>query len=416
MKNKKYLWLVYLSTILGASTIVFLCLFLSFLVTARTYETQLENTYMKNFYDMVSNVNDLEVDMSKIIATTSIDSQRTLLGNIYENSLLGVNNINLLPVNGNKMKNINKLLNSTSGFAYSLLLASQEGKTISTSDLEQISSLHTRIKEIQYDLNSYLSKLKYDYSILDDVEFDDGEASEFNAGLINKESETKEVPTLIYDGPFSDSVLNKEIKGLENVEYSLDQVEEKLSQLFTGFPINYIGETLGKFETYNFEVLGDISLYVSVTKKGGFLLSITSFGSGENSNLDLNDGIDLAETFASDMGIDNMYSVWHQMVGNILYVNLAPIENHVIFYSDLIKVKVDLSLGLVVGWEATNYATNHIDRDFTSSISLIEAQEKISPLLEIKERNLTIIPDKYVGEISAYEFICTWKEYTYYIR
>ena len=140
--------------------ILFLCLFLSFLVTARTYETQLENTYMKNFYDMVSNVNDLEVDMSKIIATTSLDSQRTLLGNIYENSLLGVNNINLLPVNGNKMKNINKLLNSTSGFAYSLLLASQEGKTISTSDLEQISSLHTRIKEIQYDLNSYLSKLK----------------------------------------------------------------------------------------------------------------------------------------------------------------------------------------------------------------------------------------------------------------
>ena len=42
-------------------------------------------------------------------------------------------------------------------------------------------------------------------------------------------------------------------------------------------------------------------------------------------------------------------------------------------------------------------------------------KEKINPLLNVIERNLCIIPGEYVGELSAYEYICTWKNYTYYI-
>lgn len=410
--NKALIWV---SVALGSATLVFLGLFLSFLATAKTYKTQLENSYMKSFYEMVSNVNDLEVDISKLVATNSLDSQRELLSGIYESSMLGVNNINLLPINNTQMSEINKLLNTMGGFAYSLLLDNYNGTAISEEDYIQINDLHTKIKEMQYDLNNYLSKLNYDYSILDDVEFGNVNNSDFSAGLINNESSNSKVPTLIYDGPFSDSVLNKEIKGLDSTEYTQEEVAEKLHEVFTGFAIVYTGETNGKFQTYNYDVKGDIDLYVSVTKQGGLLLTITAFGSGTETKLTVSEGIDLAETFASDLGIKNMYSVWQQQSGNILYVNLAPIENHVIYYSDLIKVKIDLSLGLVVGWEATNYATNHIDRTFSSSIGILDAQSTISSLLEIQERNLTIIPDKYVGELSAYEFICTWKDYTYYI-
>lgn len=407
--------LIIICTALSSATLIFLCLFLSYLSTSITYKKQLENSYMKSFYEMVSNVNDLEVDMSKIVATTSLDSQRELLGGIYESSMLGVNNVNNLPLNTYKLSKINKLLNNTGGFAYSLLLSNYNGDNISESDYLQINDLHTQIKEMQYDLNSYLSKLQYDYSILDDVEFGNVDNSSFSAGLINTESSNSKVPTLIYDGPFSDSVLNREIKGLDDKIFSVEEIEEKLHGIFTGYSIYYTGDSNGKFETCNFEVYGDIDLFVSVTKQGGFLLTITAFGGGERTKLNADEGVNLAESFAYDVGIKNMFSVWQQQSGNILYVNLAPIVDHVIYYSDLIKVKVDLSLGLVVGWEATNYATNHIERTFTSSIGIMDAQKTISSLLSIEERNLTIIPDKYVGELSAYEFICTWKDYTYYI-
>ncbi len=407
--------LTLLSTALGTGFLVFMLLFLHMSGVGGTYRTQLENNYMKSFYEMVNNVNSLEVDMSKIIATNSLDSQRQLLDNIYESCVLGVNNINLLPISYDKLTSINHLLNTTGGFAYVLLQDTYNGKKINTDDYVQLNDLYSSIKEIQYDLNQYLSKLQYDFSILDIVHFSDADSNEFSGGLINTESSTAKVPTLIYDGPFSDSVLNREIVGLTEKMYSQEEVEEKLNQLFTGFAIYYIGDTMGKFETYNFDVKGDIDLYVSVTKKGGFLLTITAFGKGSGNKLSTAEGVSLAESFAHDLQLSNMFTVWKQRTGNILYVNLAPIEDHVIYYSDLIKVKIDLSLGLVVGWEATHYATNNKSRSFTSTLGLFDAQNSLNNILEIEERNLTIIPDKYVGEISTYEFICTWQDYTYYI-
>lgn len=401
--------------ILGTLSLVFMLLFVVFMVSSNTYKKQLENNYTKSFYEVVSNINDLEVDMSKIIATTSLDSQRELLMNINQTSSLAVGNLSNLPLNYQEIGGLNKLLNTTSGFSYSLLLDNYDGNGISTDDFVQISTIHSRIREIQYDLNNYLSGLEKDYSILDNIDYGNMENSGYEAGLINTESSKTEVPSLIYDGPFSDTTLNKEIKGLGDREYSVVEAEEYLNTIYSGFAIYYLGESIGKFETYNFEIKADISLYVSVTKLGCKLLSITAYGNGENIKLDLDAGVKLAESFAEDAGFENMYSVWEQQTGNVLYVNLAPIKDKVIYYSDIVKVKVDLALGLVVGWEGSAYATNHIDRGFTSSIGLLDAMTRLSPELNVIERNLCIIPDKFVGEISAYEFICEWKDYTYYI-
>lgn len=413
-KNQNVLYLII--ALLGGSTLIFLGLFVSFLVTTKSYETQLENAYKKNFYEVVSNINDLEVDLSKIVATTDLNIQKELLTGIYNTSILGVNNINLLPISYSKLSSINNFLNKTGGFSFSLLTSLNNGSTISDSNYEQITNLHTTIREIQYDLNTYLSKLNYDYNILDDIDFKDYESDDFSAGIINTESSNSKVPTLIYDGPFSDSVLNKEVVGLGDVEYSAEQVLFELQSIYVGYDISFVNESNGKFTTYNYLIeKDDQSLYVSVSKMGGLILTITSFGSGsETSNTNF-DGVKVAEEFAKKLGIQNMYSVWTQTTGNIMYVNLAPIINKVIYYSDLIKVKVDLSTGQVIGWEATNYATNNKSRTFVSQISLSDAQSKINNILEIKERNYTIIPDKYVGEVSAYEFICTWQNYTYYI-
>lgn len=414
--KKSYNIFVTLTIVFATLTLVLGLLFLSYVMTSNMYKSKLENSYMKGFYEMVDNVNNIEVDLSKTIATTSLDSQRTLLNSIYQSSVLGVNNLNLLPISVNKLSNLNSLLNKTGGFVYSLLDKNYDGNIISENDLTQLNDIHTQIKEVQYDLNNYISKLQYDYSIIDDIDFENADDSEFSGGVVNTESSGTDIPSLIYDGPFSESVLNKEIKGLEDVEYTREEVEQKLIEIFPEADINYTGMSEGKFVTYNFDVSTNFTRSMAVTKKGGFLLTITSFGGKGSESISTDEGINLAQDFATSLGIDNMYSVWYQLVNNILYVNLAPIENHVIYYSDLIKAKVDLSSGEVVGWEATSYATNHIGtREFTSTMGILDASELISPLLEIKERNFAIVPNEFVGESSAYEFICTWKNYTYYI-
>ena len=404
-----------LLAVVGGLAFAFLCLFISFLVTSNTYKTQLENAYMRGFYEVVDNVNTLEVDLSKIVATTSIDSQRELLSDIYNNCMLGVSNMAVLPIENNEIIQITNLLNSAGGYAYSLLLNNYEGNSISSEQYHQIETIHDSVRSLQYDINEYMRKLQYDYSILEDIDFSSGEKSEFSGGLAGTESSSAEVPTLIYDGPFSNSVLNKEIKGLEDVFVEEGEARAILQEIYEGQDISFTGESLGKFETYNYEVGGDVTKYTSITKNGGLLLTVTSFGSGGGERCSVEKGVEIAQDFATSLGIDNMYSVWYQETGSVMYVNLAPIVDHVIYYSDLIKVKVDMCLQEVVGWEASSYATNHTSRTFTSSIGILDAQEKINDSLTVVERNLCIVPNDYIGESSAYEFICTWKDYTYYI-
>lgn len=399
-------------TFLGASTIVFLCLFLSFQNSSKSYKNTLENNYKKSYYEVVSNVNDLEVDLSKIVATKDNSALRMLLTGLNSNVLLTIDNINQLPIEYNNLTKTNNYLNKINGYSYILLEKLYNGETLSDDDYAQINDIHSTVLSIKYDLNNYYSNLDLNFSILSE---NSSGYNEFSGGIINTESANSKVPSLIYDGPFSDSVLNKEIVGLSGNDISQDDAYKILKNLFGTDSIKYLGFAQGKFETYNFYINISNGLNVSITKKGGFLLSITSFvNSGEN-KISGDDAVKIAENFAKKVGLNNMYCVWTQVSGNTAYVNLAQIENSVIYYSDLIKVKVDMTSGNIVGWEATNYATNHKSRTFTSKISMLTAQDKLSKILTIKERNYCIIPDKYIGEVSAYEFICSWKNYTYYI-
>ena len=111
MKKNNNNILYIILAILGASTIVFLCLFLSFQNSSNLYKNQLENNYKKSYYEVVSNINDLEIDISKIVATKDNNTLRTLLSSLNNNVTLTIDNINQLPISYNNLTNINNFLN-----------------------------------------------------------------------------------------------------------------------------------------------------------------------------------------------------------------------------------------------------------------------------------------------------------------
>jgi germination protein YpeB len=95
---------------------------------------------------------------------------------------------------------------------------------------------------------------------------------------------------------------------------------------------------------------------------------------------------------------------------------LAPVIDDVIYYPDLIKVKVDLVSKNVIGWEASSYAYNHTERENqVAKITKEEAKSNISSNLEVKEVRLCVIPLDYAGEVLAYEFSGTYNNFRYYL-
>ena len=88
-----------LSVVLGTVVVVLSVMLAVFVTKSDNYRLQLENGYKKNLYEFVGNINSLEVDLSKLIATNSTNSQRELLSNIYDTCRTGAVNLTTLPIN-----------------------------------------------------------------------------------------------------------------------------------------------------------------------------------------------------------------------------------------------------------------------------------------------------------------------------
>ena len=90
---------------------------------------------------------------------------------------------------------------------------------------------------------------------------------------------------------------------------------------------------------------------------------------------------------------------------NIVTINYAYEEDGVLIYPDLIKVKIALDNGEVLGMEALGYLNSHTDRSFPKDIiGIEEAEAKISDRVAIENKRMAVIPLDDKTEKYCYEF------------
>lgn len=100
-----------------------------------------------------------------------------------------------------------------------------------------------------------------------------------------------------------------------------------------------------------------------------------------------------------------MKETYYMREGNVITVNYAYNQDDVVIYPDLIKVKIALDNGEVLGIEATKYLNSHKEKRELKEVKITkeQAQELINPNLEIKSINKAIIPTEWKTEIMCWE-------------
>lgn len=378
----------------------------------------LESAYQRNFYELVSSVNDIEVSLSKVLISNDKNQQKKLFYKLYEQCNLTQNSLSRLPINHESINQTTKFVNQMGGFSYYLFDKLNNGEDMSEQDYASLQELYTFCLNVQQIINEYAYQIQNNYSILKDVNLKD---SSFNATFTSMQETGIDYPTLIYDGPFSDSIINKEVKGLTGEEYKLDQVSNELEELFKDYDvkrIDYKEETQGKISTYNFNMTlnNGHEYYLQVAKKGGLIITISSYQKSINDNYSLEDCQNKAEEFANMLEINDMKAVWSTKINNVAYVNLCTIKNDTIIYPEMIKVKISCDSGEIIGWEARTYAYNKTERTNTKPTKTAsQARERVSKLLTIETEKKALIPLEFNREVLCYEFKCTYNNYVYYV-
>ncbi len=372
-------------------------------------EMELNNNYNRAFYDMLGYVENINTIMTKASICSNCPKTSNLLEEIWQKANMAQENLNMIPIKQSTLSKTSKYLNQVSDFAYSLNKQSLQKKDLKKEQYDTLQKLQTysevlldSLKKLERDINSgktsFYKKIKNIDKILPNENH-----------LVEVEKNFQDYPTLIYDGPFSDHINKVKPKGLTGDKISEQQAKERIKKFLSDKnlgKITKIGTTKGNIQTYNFEVKikNDIA-YIDVTKIGGHIYSMMYNREVSKEKINMDKAKKLALKFLEKNGYKDMKDTYYQKEDNIALINYASSYDDIICYPDLIKVKIALDTGEVVGFESRGYITSHTKRNIQDAkISLDEAKEIINKNVEILKSGMAIIPTDLKTEVLTYEF------------
>ena len=376
-----------------------------------------ENSYNMAFYSLVDYVQNVETYLAKSLISSTAEHGAETLTNVWREANLAQAYLSRLPIESQELENTEKFLNQVSDYSYSLSRKNIYNESLSEDDLNNLKNLHNYSVELENTLNQLSDdinsgRIKWnELTNKGTVAFAQQVSTPSMDGFSNLEENFHEYSGLIYDGAFSEHITSSEKKGLTGEDIEEEAAKQKAIQFIGENNIKEI-KNLGYSENanipeYNFSVKTnqEDEITISISKKGGHVVYMNSNRSVNTEIISQEEANEKGKEFLNAKGYSNMKETYYLKQDGIVTINYAYTQNDVVIYSDLIKVKVALDNGEILGMEATGYLNNHTDRDTSKvKISKEEATKTLNKNLEISSDGLAIIPTEFNTEILCYEF------------
>ncbi len=394
----------------------------------------LEASYQNHFFSLIENVENLDVLLGKVLASNSNDQNIMTLVTVWSLAEAAKSNLDNLPLDTVNMMRSNLYLSQLGDYAYSMAQALVNRQEIPDSDWRRIKELHQQNRIIHNELRNLLGLLQDRQIRLGSLKnaspetkmTPDSEELLKGFGKLDERLQN-EVPTLTYDGPFSDHVVNRQPRGLTGEE--IDEKEAERTALeFAGnldtntkYSAKVTGAAEGRIPAYSVtlqpEDKAQSDLTLGISKKGGHVVFMIARGEkAEISRVSMEDAKKRAAEFASKLGLGTFMATGHLTEGNELLVNFALIQDNVIIYPDMVQVIVSLDSGNIAAYDANKFLLSHTQRTLPEpKISEQEARARVNKNLNIEEVRLALIPLDNLQEKLTYEVKGKIDEDTYYV-
>lgn len=383
----------------------------------REYKQASENSYNMAFYELVDYVQNVETYLAKSLISSTSEHGAETLTNLWREANLAQSYLAQLPIESQELENTEKFLNQVSDYSYSLSRKNIYNENLTDEDLKNLKELHSYSVELENTLNQLSDDLntgRFSWGELTKkgtVAFAQQVDNISKESFSNLEENFHEYSGLIYDGAFSEHLTNNEKKGLTGDDIEEEQAKQ-IAENFVGKDKIKETSNLGFSENasipvYDFSITNhnDETINVSVSKKGGHIVYMNSNRAVNSEVISQEEADSKGKEYLESKGFKNMRETYYLKQEGIVTINYAATQEDVVMYPDLIKVKVALDNGEVLGIETTGYLNNHTQRDASKvKITQEEAKKSLNKDLQIESEGLAVIPTEWQSEILCYEF------------
>lgn len=376
----------------------------------------LEYHYLQSIADLTTYVQNINTGLTKAMYANTPSMLSFLSNKIWREAGFAKNSLDALPVEYLNLQNTNKFLSQVGDYSVSIARSFEKGEKITEEQRENLKQMKAYCDKMLSEviaLNDEVETGSISFaSVRGNIsqEFDQGDdlpAPTIAEGFSEFEEGFSAYPTLIYDGPFSDHIMERESSLLKRETGVSRAVAKQKAAKVTGLPeekFSDAGDEEGKMPSYGFSAEG---VDVSVTKQGGLLCYLLKSRAPESRTLSVKNAITAAKEYLDEFDIPEIKPTYYEISGNVMIINFACVENNAVIYPDLIKVGVAMDNGEILSFDSRGYLMNHVERtNLTPRISVEEAKQSVSPLLTIEKSQLTLIPSEGLNELLCWEFLC----------
>lgn len=394
------------------------------------YRNYLQGEYTKNMYELITNITNIRVNLSKAAIAGSREQSIIIFEDIFRNSSMASAELYSLPLSSEVTSSTGKFISQIGDFCYSLSSAASEGRDLKDKDYDSIETL----KKESLSLEDELKKVSEDIS-LGRIKW--GEIRKKASGILTKNSkgdkeliekftsiqkQVAQYPALIYDGPFSDNVQEIKPRIYESKLISEKDAQNTAENIIGRERVSNIeykkDEGKTKIESYRFYAAingrkdKNSKVVCEISKNGGKIVYLMDERSIGKPSIDPAKGIDIGSKYLEKAGYNDMVSTYIMNYGNSIVVNYVYKKGDVIIYPDQIKLKIALDDGSIIGIESEKYLISHTDkRSFAKpKITANEAKKRVGKKLQISSVRMAVIPTESNKEVLCYEFSGTYKE------
>lgn len=388
----------------------------------RSAETALNNKYNLAFYNLVNNIQNMEVLLSKTLVGEETWQDTQLFTQLWQESMAAQANLGQIPVPNTSVARTIKFINQVGGYARSLSVQTAGGLPKTDDQWQTLQRLYRQARQLNTEMDRVEADLSSGRLMLSELQRESRSVLRrqgprlANAGFQAMDSNMQQFPTLIYDGPFSDHLARKQPLGLAGPQVTADQARNKALSFIDQQPnVTYIANVArkdnGRIPVYRVEATprpardGE-TITLGVSQQGGQVVWMINSRNTGAPTITVRQGADNAARFLEDRGFKDMESTYYEVRDNTAIYNFAATQGGVILYPDQIKVSVALDNGQVMGFDATGYWMSHRARQLPEPrLTAARAREKLSPRLQdVTPGRLALIPRTVDQEVLTYEF------------
>jgi len=384
-----------------------------------------ENDYNMAFFELVDYVQNVETYLAKSLISSTPQHGAETLTHVWREANLAQSYLARLPIGSEELANTSKFLNQVSDYSYTLSRKNIYNESLTQEDLDNLKQLHQYSVELENTLNQLSAdmtdgRIKWGELTKKGTTIFATQVSNISKdSFSNLEENFHEYAGLIYDGAFSEHLVTGERKALTGEDVDEETAKQKAiefigSDKIKEISLNGLSENTD-MPSYDFKVSlnsekdKDNNLIISITKKGGHVVFMTYNRNVEAQTMSEDRANEIGKEFLASKGFPNMEQTYYLKQQGTITINYAYKQDlngtNVIMYPDLIKLKIALDDGEIMGIETTGYLDSHTERQLaTVKITKEQAKENLNKNLNIMSEGLAVIPTEFKTEILCWEF------------